>query len=357
MAEYYTVLKKAIGGLDSNQAEARRTVYDKARNALIGQLKAVDPPLTTAEISRQRLELEEAIRKVEREAAANPAPVRAPARPAAAPPPAPSPVRMAPVPMPASEPADEGGPSPQDVFRRAIQEAESRGSAAGAAAGAIERAANVMRAEANQYGGANADLRPPRDRVVERALPPPAPMPRDEPPVEEYDPRDRAPPEPRLAPEYAQDWDNRSADTPSVDRRDRPNLPARRKRGYLEEDDRQALEREARPSRLPSLLLTILIVAVIGGAGGARLVEPHHARPDHRGTRRQETRQGEDRPAGGRQGRRAVVEGYRSPDRRRSAARQGGALGRAAGRRCRCRSAGRCGRRRRLPRRRRPMPA
>ena len=48
-------------------AEARRAVYDKARNALIGQLKAVDPPLTTAEISRQRLELEEAIRKVERE--------------------------------------------------------------------------------------------------------------------------------------------------------------------------------------------------------------------------------------------------------------------------------------------------
>ena len=55
MAEYYTVLKKAIGGLDSNQAEARRTVYDKARNALIGQLKAVDPPLTTAEISRQKM--------------------------------------------------------------------------------------------------------------------------------------------------------------------------------------------------------------------------------------------------------------------------------------------------------------
>src|SRR5436190_15033202 len=222
MAEYYTVLKKAVGGVDSN---ARRTVYDKARNALIGQLKAVDPPLTTAEISRQRLELEEAIRKVEREAAANPGSTRAPARPAA-PPPAPSPVRMAPVPMPANEPADDGGPSPQDVFRRAIQEAESRGSAAGAAAGAIERAANVMRSEANQYGGANADLRPPRDRVAERALPPPAPMPRDEPPVEEYDPRDRAPPEPRLAPEYAQDWDNRTADAPSVDRRDRPNLPA-----------------------------------------------------------------------------------------------------------------------------------
>ncbi|MBN9021712.1 MAG: hypothetical protein J0H08_06400, partial [Rhizobiales bacterium] len=77
--------------------ETRRAVYDKARNALIGQLKAVDPPLTTAEISRQRLELEEAIRRVEREAASGigggastrparpPAPNRAPpSRPAEA---------------------------------------------------------------------------------------------------------------------------------------------------------------------------------------------------------------------------------------------------------------------------------
>jgi len=162
MAEYYSVLRKAVGSLENNQADARRTVYDKARNALIGQLKAVDPPLTTAEISRQRLELEEAIRKVEREAVANPAPVRAPARaappptPVRAPPPAraPAPVRMAPPPEPepVEEPVDDG-PSPQDVFRRAIQEAESRGNAAGAAAGAIERAAVAMRAEANQYGG------------------------------------------------------------------------------------------------------------------------------------------------------------------------------------------------------------
>ena len=290
MAEYYSVLRKAVGSLENNQADARRTVYDKARNALIGQLKAVDPPLTTAEISRQRLELEEAIRKVEREAVANPAPVRAPARaappptPVRAPPPAraPAPVRMAPPPEPepVEEPVDDG-PSPQDVFRRAIQEAESRGNAAGAAAGAIERAAVAMRAEANQYGGtrdvatraetnpyggAAADLRPPRERA-----PPPVPVRREEPPADDYydhDVRDDdPPPEARLAPEYAQDWDNRAAEPPAVDRRDRSNLPARRKRGYVEEDDREVLEREARPSRLPSLILIVLILAVIGGAG------------------------------------------------------------------------------------------
>ena len=48
MAEYYTVLRRAIAGIEPNVPETRRAVYDKARNALIGQLKAVDPPLTTA---------------------------------------------------------------------------------------------------------------------------------------------------------------------------------------------------------------------------------------------------------------------------------------------------------------------
>src|SRR5258706_15491043 len=112
MAEYYTVLRKAIGSLDGNAADGRRTVYDKARNALIGQLKAVDPPLTTAEISRQRLELEEAIRKVEREAAsaASSAPAARPANPPMMPT-----ARSEPPPVPIDLPPDQG-PSPQDVF-------------------------------------------------------------------------------------------------------------------------------------------------------------------------------------------------------------------------------------------------
>src|SRR5690242_2937870 len=77
MTDYYAVLKKAVSGFESESGDARRSVYDKARTALIGQLKSIDPPLTTSEISRQRLELEEAIRKVEREASsARPAPAR-----------------------------------------------------------------------------------------------------------------------------------------------------------------------------------------------------------------------------------------------------------------------------------------
>lgn len=87
MTDYYAVLKRAVGGLEHESVDVRRSIYDKARAALLGQLKAITPPLGTAEISRQRLELEEAIRRVEREAAvtaAGPSPARARAAAAAA---------------------------------------------------------------------------------------------------------------------------------------------------------------------------------------------------------------------------------------------------------------------------------
>lgn len=69
MAEYYALLARAVGRLQPSTETARREIYTKARNALIQQLKAITPPLSVAEISKQRLELEEAIRKVERETA------------------------------------------------------------------------------------------------------------------------------------------------------------------------------------------------------------------------------------------------------------------------------------------------
>jgi len=75
MTDFYSVLQRAVASLPDGSGPQRRAVYDKARKALIGQLKAVDPPLTTGEISRQRLELEEAIRRVERETAAGTAPL------------------------------------------------------------------------------------------------------------------------------------------------------------------------------------------------------------------------------------------------------------------------------------------
>lgn len=69
MAEFYEVLKRAVGALPGNTGDARRAVYERARKALIAQLEGFSPPLTPSEITSQRLSLEEAIRKVEGEAA------------------------------------------------------------------------------------------------------------------------------------------------------------------------------------------------------------------------------------------------------------------------------------------------
>jgi hypothetical protein len=71
MADYYPLIARAIAGLDpSAPGESRRALYERARSALIAQLRSVDPPLSESEITRERLSLEEAVRKVESEAAA-----------------------------------------------------------------------------------------------------------------------------------------------------------------------------------------------------------------------------------------------------------------------------------------------
>ena len=100
MADYHAILKRAISALPTPNGEARRAVYEKARAALVGQLKSFDPPLTPSEITQQRLQLEEAIRKVESEAAKGllkPTPT-APPVVAASPPPSPPPPSAPPVP-------------------------------------------------------------------------------------------------------------------------------------------------------------------------------------------------------------------------------------------------------------------
>src|SRR5881628_3612811 len=69
MADYYPLIARAIAGLDpSAPGEQRRALYERARSALIAQLRSVEPPLSESEITRERLSLEEAVRKVESEA-------------------------------------------------------------------------------------------------------------------------------------------------------------------------------------------------------------------------------------------------------------------------------------------------
>ncbi|WP_454914755.1 hypothetical protein [Xanthobacter sediminis] len=67
MADYYPLLARAVSSLSQNTAEARKAVFDRARTALLRQLRGVDPPLPEGEITRERLGLEEAIRRIEAE--------------------------------------------------------------------------------------------------------------------------------------------------------------------------------------------------------------------------------------------------------------------------------------------------
>jgi hypothetical protein len=104
MADYYPLIAKAVAGLEKSTGEARRALYDRARSALVAQLRGVTPALLESDITRERLGLEEAIRKVETEAArrsrtdplprpAAPPPSARPARPdMPSPPQPPSPV-------------------------------------------------------------------------------------------------------------------------------------------------------------------------------------------------------------------------------------------------------------------------
>lgn len=69
MADYHAILRRAISAMPSPSGEIRRAVYEKARSALVAQLKAFEPPLSPSEITQQRLQLEDAIRRVESEAA------------------------------------------------------------------------------------------------------------------------------------------------------------------------------------------------------------------------------------------------------------------------------------------------
>ena len=69
MADYYELIAKAVASLDPDApSESRRALYERARAALIAKLRSITPPFTEAEITRERLALEEAVRKVEEEA-------------------------------------------------------------------------------------------------------------------------------------------------------------------------------------------------------------------------------------------------------------------------------------------------
>jgi len=69
MTDYFPLIARAVEGLDNNTGDARRALYERARTALVSQLRSVEPALPETEITKERLALEDAIRKVEADAA------------------------------------------------------------------------------------------------------------------------------------------------------------------------------------------------------------------------------------------------------------------------------------------------
>jgi hypothetical protein len=181
MADYYPLIARAIAGLDpSAPGESRRALYERARAALIAQLRSVQPPLSESEITRERLSLEEAVRKVESEAAQRARDARSGG----------------------GTGASRGG----DAFRRA--NARQAAEAPPAAAPPAQAAPPPGRPRPPVPPSAPRDQRPPlgqEERGAQRNLrpdAPPPPLPRAQPQVTMQDPqlppvRDRAGAPPR----------------------------------------------------------------------------------------------------------------------------------------------------------------
>jgi hypothetical protein len=167
MADYYPLIARAIAGLDpSAPGESRRALYERARAALIAQLRSVQPPLSESEITRERLSLEEAVRKVESEAAQR-------AREA-------------------SRPGGAGAARGGDAFRRAnaARPPESGPSSAAPLPSAAPRPrppGSPPSRDARPPLGQDDPQRPPRNLRPDTPSPPPVPRP--QPPAGMQDPQ------------------------------------------------------------------------------------------------------------------------------------------------------------------------
>jgi hypothetical protein len=65
MADYYSVVYRAVSGLPGNTYEARRVLYERARAAFRDTLRRHDPPLSEMAFANEQSAFEAAIRKVE----------------------------------------------------------------------------------------------------------------------------------------------------------------------------------------------------------------------------------------------------------------------------------------------------
>jgi hypothetical protein len=68
MADYYSILERAVSRLDPNTPAARRKLYDRACSALLSGMQKAYPPITRSEIMVAQMALDTAIGQLEAEA-------------------------------------------------------------------------------------------------------------------------------------------------------------------------------------------------------------------------------------------------------------------------------------------------
>jgi hypothetical protein len=67
MADYYSVIARAVSRLPSKTDEARHSIYERARTVVQQSLRSHDPPLSPTELATEQFALEAAISRVETE--------------------------------------------------------------------------------------------------------------------------------------------------------------------------------------------------------------------------------------------------------------------------------------------------
>ena len=108
MADYQSLLNRAVANLpNSSTAAARHAIYDRARVALVTQLRSLRPPLPDSDIEREERALDKAIAQVESQFGPGEAPHEAPAEARSAPSQPSAPSRP-----PAPKPTESRAPAP-----------------------------------------------------------------------------------------------------------------------------------------------------------------------------------------------------------------------------------------------------
>ena len=67
MADYYSVLARAVVNLDTGDGAAREELYERARSIIVTELRKQNPKIAALTITREQAALEAAIRRLEAE--------------------------------------------------------------------------------------------------------------------------------------------------------------------------------------------------------------------------------------------------------------------------------------------------